>query len=483
MATIIKTRKGTHIITDIEYGEIKADVYVHDLEIKTLDEALNSFKIVIGKNISGSYHFTKPVEIIAITKTSLSTITISAFCILDHLDIDTLVIESPCIIINSQINQVIINCPQAFILLKNNIIKTLDISNIGVFDMSLHLENNHLLNQIILKAFSSNDTNTTIYFNENMLHQKIYLDETFNPNFKGCITVYHNYYTNYDGKFIQTNHPELILYKDNYTYANEKISYFDNELYAKYTGYHRKYLFNAPTTFKMLDYQQVRETIKLPDYQKLNLQNIPQYVSYENDPALNVGCEATACAIVLSYLLKQKVTKNHLASHMEQAKPNEKSFWEAFIGDIYQDGWGCMSSVSVKAIQSFLNTNNLTEKYEVINLTNTPLYELLKYLTLGLPIIVWATMGNDQTMDHKKYGSTIFNVNGETLYWPGRDHSLVIAGYNRLTNEIFLADPEVNNQSLRVRKIFEFENRFAELYSQSIVIIPKSQQIVKKHEK
>ena len=31
----------------------------------------------------------------------------------------------------------------------------------------------------------------------------------------------------------------------------------------------------------------------------------------------------------------------------------------------------------------------------------------------------------------------------------------------------------MNTQELRVRNIFEFENRFAELYSQSIIIIKK----------
>ncbi len=474
MATIIKTKRGTHIITSSNYGTINADTYVHDTEINTLEEALiSSSKIVIGKTLSGSYNLTKAVEIMAITNTMFEELTVSSFCILDNLNIKSLIINAPCIIINSKLSNIIINQPSGFILLKNNVITNLKVVNIGKNDFSLHIENNQLKGKINLNDFSNENTNTVIYFNNNYLKEKIYLDNTFDASYLGTITIYHNYYELNDGYFIDTNFKDLILYKDNYTYLNNELYYFDNELYTKYSGYDKKYISNITKPFKELDWVSVRNSIDLPKYQKLNVLNIPQYISYENDPALNVGCEATACATALSYILNKKITKNQIATYMQQVKAGEKSFWEAFIGDIYQDGWGCMSSVSVNAINNFLKANNLDGAYEVINLTNTPLYELLKYLSIGLPIIVWSTMGNDQLMFHKKYGSTIFNINKTPLYWPGRDHSLVIAGYNLLKAEIYLADPEVNSTELRVRNIFEFENRFAELYSQSIIVMPK----------
>ena len=40
--------------------------------------------------------------------------------------------------------------------------------------------------------------------------------------------------------------------------------------------------------------------------------------------------------------------------------------------------------------------------------------------------------------------------------------------YNK--QEIYLADPEVNSFKIRTRNIYELENRFSELYSQSIVV-------------
>lgn len=477
MATIIKTKKGTHIITTCNRGTIKADVYVHDNEIMTFNEALKYSRIVIGKNICGDYELNQKKDIICIKKTSFNKITINAFCIIDAITVDTLIINSPCLIINSEINQLIINQPKNQIILKNNIINCVKITNLGIYDFSLHLENNELLKQINLQSFFNHNTNTTIYFNHNKLHIPIHFDSSFTVGYQGTVTIYHNYYLG-TGELVDTIYPDGILFKDNYIYQKQQLIYLDNEQYTKYTGYNQKYIQLALKPFQFLDYQMVRKTIDIPKYQRLNVENIPQYISNPNDPALMVGCEATACAIAVSYLLKQKITKNTLATYMPQAKPNEKSFWEAFIGDIYQDGWGCMSSVSVITLQSFLKAHQLENKYEVLNLTNTSLYDLFPYLSNNLPIIVWATMGNEHQMEHKKYGSTIFNLNDKPLYWPGRDHCLVIAGYNLLTNEIFLADPEQNNTLQRTRNILEFENRFAELYSQSIVIIPKIEQNV-----
>jgi uncharacterized protein YvpB len=230
----------------------------------------------------------------------------------------------------------------------------------------------------------------------------------------------------------------------------------------KETGYPLK------NTFKILD----EHHFKIKPYALLDVKNIPQYLSNINDPALQTGCEATACAIALSYMLKKNITKNEIASLMPKANPNEASFWDSFIGDIYHDGWGCMSTVAYNAIIKYLESHDLIDKYEVVNYTNTPLYKLLYLVSQGIPVIAYATMGNENTMYSRKYGSTIFNVNNNVLKWPGRDHCLVIIGYNLNTKQIYVADPEENSTAYRIRDLYLFENRFMQLYLQSIVILP-----------
>ena len=286
-----------------------------------------------------------------------------------------------------------------------------------------------------------------------------------------AIAVVANRFPNFNEQSLIASIPELIDVKDNYNLNRYDINFLDFSKFPNYTGYNRN-LLNMYQSYNVLEnhfkYKHISKA------KTLKIQNIPQYLSFDNDPALKTGCEATACAIALSYILNKNITKNTIANLMLQKEAGTVSFWESFIGDIYNDGYGCMSPVSVDAINKYLILNNLDDEYEVINTTNTPLYELLPFINRGIPIIVWCTMGNDEKMYHRKLGSTKWVINEQNLYWPGNDHSLVIVGYNTQTNKIYLADPEVNSEKLRERNIFEFENRFVELYSQSILIIKKN---------
>lgn len=475
MPTVIKTKKGVHIFTDSNFNEIKADAFVGVGEYNSLKDALNSnpSSIVIGKYIEENLTINKELTITQVVDSLFLTVEINTFCILDSLTIKNLIIKAPCIIINSTItDNIIIEQADGFILLKNNLINQIDISNIGNYDLSLHIENNEIKKQININQISKQNKNIIIYIHKNTLHQDIFINNQDNNLSDCCITISQNNVLTKKDYFVSAKEPNIIYVKDNYYMTDNQKIFLQNDLYIKYTGYSKE-LVNANITDTTKTPFIKKEEVTLKKYIKLPVKNIPQYVSNINDPALNVGCEATATAIALSYILNKSITKNQMASCMIQKDANKETFWNSFIGNIYDDGWGCMSPVSVKAINNYLKQHNLENTYEVINTTNTPLYILLKYLEQNIPIIVWCTMGNNQEMFHMKYGSTIFEINNQPLYWPGRDHSLVIVGYNLNKQEIYLADPEVNSEELRVRNIFEFENRFAELYSQSIIIIKK----------
>ena len=132
-----------------------------------------------------------------------------------------------------------------------------------------------------------------------------------------------------------------------------------------------------------------------------------------------------------------------------------------------------MSPCIVDVLDNFLLDNNLSDKYYVFNTTNMPLYELFQFVNSGIPVILWCTMGTKDLMYHKKHGSTIWKINNEELYWPGNDHCVVLAGYSYTLGKVYLADPENDTENLTARDMYEFENRFMELYSQSVVILKK----------
>lgn len=377
-------------------------------------------------------------------------------------------------------NVVILNCiideslvianPKNFILIRNCMIGDVKVKGAGMYNTSIHIEHNVVYDSICLSEFICDNKNVTVYIYQNQVDGLVKINNNVNNLSDAAICVTANRFNEGSNKYLIAEHPEFVDVKDNYVLYDYKIKFLKLNEFDNYTGYHRKYLGNALSLF-------VTET----NYKKkhvvpnklLKVKNIPQYISNDNDPALKTGCEATACAIALSYILDRQITKNEMASYMKMGNFGVDSFWDAFIGDIYNDGWGCMSPVSVNAIKNYLMENNLSDQYYVINSTNTPLYELLGFVNSGIPVIVWCTMGNKEHMYHKKHGSTKWDINGKKLYWPGNDHSLVIVGYSFTHNKIYLADPEENSQSIRERDLYEFENRFTELYSQSILIIKK----------
>ena len=458
MKTIIKTKKGIYILKEDTISKqtvtIKADAFVSNEETLTMKEALTlkNKTIVLNKRCLEKIELENK-KIIG-TKNAIidGDVIVKGNSWLENICINgNLVINFSTVIINCKINgKITINNPSGFILLKNNILtSTLEIKDVNN-DLSLHIEDNKL-NDVIFKSINANSNahNITIFIKNNIFNGPLVLTKSPLNESDAMITIISNMFN----KNI-VNESDYVLFVDNNI---KEISHC-----LKYTGYDSLLFTNNKIP--------ISNFILNKNYTLLPVENIPQYVSFENDPALKTGCEATSCAILLSFLLNEKITKGTLASFMSQKEEGTESFWKAFIGDIYNDGYGCMSPVSVKALEEYLKYYQSNIKYKIYNLTSTPLYQLLKLVEENNPVIIWTTMGNDEGMYHRKYGSTKWEINNKKLYWPGRDHSLVIVGYNILKQEIYLADPEVNSFKIRTRNIYELENRFSELYSQSIVV-------------
>lgn len=392
-------------------------------------------------------------------------------CEIDGLYCSNIHISTNVSVINCVVdNEIIINNPDKFILIRNCKIDSIILNNIGLNDTSIHIEHNIIHGNITLASFQRINKNVTIYIYQNEINNKVIINNDNLVSSDAAITIAANRFPNFNQQSLYAATYEGIDVKDNYYLDGYNINFINFNNFPNYTGYNR-YLLSTYQSYYVLEnkfsFKHIAKT------KVLKVLNIPQYISLPDDPALQTGCEATACAIALSYILDKQISKNTFADFMKQNEPGTVSFWESFIGDIYNDGWGCMSPVSVDTINKYLIANKLEKDYEVINTTNTPLYELLPFINRGIPIIVWCTMGNNEKMYHKKFGSTKWEINNQKLYWPGNDHSLVIVGYNLATNKIYLADPEVDSSKIRERNIFEFENRFVELYSQSVLILKK----------
>ena len=200
------------------------------------------------------------------------------------------------------------------------------------------------------------------------------------------------------------------------------------------------------------------------------------YIDMESvlqNPELPVGCEITALTIYLRYLGfdadKVDLAQNYLPKGGNAQYKDDllykDSFFEYFIGDPFSRGYGCFSNAIVKAANKYLDDHG--GGYDVINLSGSDPDVLYDYLAQGIPVICWAT---DGMIEPEYYESWYDNATGEKLDWYLNEHCFVLAGFNMNADLVTLNDPMKGIIDYNINK---FETRYAQMYSQAIVILPK----------
>ena len=200
------------------------------------------------------------------------------------------------------------------------------------------------------------------------------------------------------------------------------------------------------------------------------------YIDMESvlqNPELPVGCEITALTIYLRYLGfdadKVDLAQNYLPKGGNAQYKDDllykDSFFDYFIGDPFSRGYGCFSNAIVKAANKYLDDHG--GGYDVINLSGSSPDVLYDYLAQGIPVICWAT---DGMIEPEYYESWYDNATGEKLDWYLNEHCFVLAGFNMSADLVTLNDPMKGIIDYNINK---FETRYAQMYSQAIVILPK----------
>lgn len=188
-------------------------------------------------------------------------------------------------------------------------------------------------------------------------------------------------------------------------------------------------------------------------------------------PELPVGCEITALTINLRYLGfdadKTDLAANYLPkggnARYIDGELYKDSFFDYFIGDPFSRGYGCFSNAIVTAAEKYIADNG--GGYTVVNLSGSNPDVLYDYLAEGIPVICWAT---DGMIEPEYYESWYDNATGEKLDWYLNEHCFVLAGFNMDADTVTLNDPMKGIIDYNINK---FETRYAQMYSQAIVIL------------
>ena len=189
-----------------------------------------------------------------------------------------------------------------------------------------------------------------------------------------------------------------------------------------------------------------------------NYYKIEDFKWLNQNPELPTGCEITSLTSVLNYY-GINVKKETMAD--DYLKKGNGSYYKMFLGNPRDAGsFGCMAQPIVDAANLYFKKNNVSMKAS--NVSGVSFEKILEYVSQGVPMIVWNTMGMAPA-----YESKTLTLDGREYTWIAPEHCVVVVGYDLDNNEVYVADPMTG---MVTRNLKIFEERYVSLKRQAVYV-------------
>lgn len=226
--------------------------------------------------------------------------------------------------------------------------------------------------------------------------------------------------------------------------------------------------YNEDTALFDVELDQVEESGEIAELGTENVQMqteaIENYYKMEDfewlsqNPELPTGCEITSLTSVLNYY-GINVKKETMAD--DYLKKGDGSYYKMFLGNPRDAGsFGCMAQPIVDAANLYFKKNNVSMKAS--NVSGVTFDKILEYVSQGVPMIVWNTMGMAPA-----YESQTLTLDGREYTWIAPEHCVVVVGYDLDNNEVYVADPMAG---MVTRNLKTFEERYDSLKRQAVYV-------------
>lgn len=226
--------------------------------------------------------------------------------------------------------------------------------------------------------------------------------------------------------------------------------------------------YNEDTALFDVELDQVEESGEIAELGTENVQmqteTIENYYKMEDfewlsqNPELPTGCEITSLTSVLNYY-GINVKKETMAD--DYLKKGDGSYYKMFLGNPRDAGsFGCMAQPIVDAANLYFKKNNVSMKAS--NVSGLTFDKILEYVSQGVPMIVWNTMGMAPA-----YESQTLTLDGREYTWIAPEHCVVVVGYDLDNNEVYVADPMAG---MVTRNLKTFEERYDSLKRQAVYV-------------
>ena len=188
------------------------------------------------------------------------------------------------------------------------------------------------------------------------------------------------------------------------------------------------------------------------------------------------GCESVSTIMCLHYFNFSITVNEFIDNYLDLGDmyykgnklfaphPNDK-----FIGSPYDShSYGCYGHVIEKALNKIIIEKGLNDSYEVRNLKDVPLDIIIKdYIDNDIPVIFWATMNLRPTILTTKW---FVPETGEEYQWRGREHCLLLVGYDNEEQKYIFNDPWENNGIIGYDMKL-VEQRHEEQFSMAVALV------------
>jgi uncharacterized protein YjdB len=179
--------------------------------------------------------------------------------------------------------------------------------------------------------------------------------------------------------------------------------------------------------------------------------NVPCVMQF---PELPTGCESVALTNLLLYngfsLGKTTIADNYL--------PYGSNYAVSFVGNPHSvNGAGVYPPGIVIAANRYLAAKG--SSLRAYDITGSSMEQLYSYLDQGYPVLVWSTTGmaSPHVTGYQSYG-------GRNYPWFSQEHCVVLKGYNRRTNTVYVSDSisgDIGRNASRFTDLYNQIGRFA----------------------
>lgn len=214
------------------------------------------------------------------------------------------------------------------------------------------------------------------------------------------------------------------------------------------------------------DISELREEPEIPaDSKLIEVENILQ------NPELPTGCECTALTILLNHLGfpadKLTMARNYLPKmdfYWEDGIYYGADFRTTFAGDPESEySYGCYAPCIKTTADNYFKDNGYDNT--AVNISGADFDKLLTdYIDNDMPVLIWITSSD---LHETMLTSVWTTPTGAQVQWLAYEHCVVLTGYNKSEDLIYVSDPLYGNKSYDYTKL---KQRYVDLGQQAVYI-------------